>query len=267
MTSADPLSTERAAAEAAPWIASLRNVQNRLAAIVKPLGSEAIRGQSFHSWTIAEVLSHLGSQADVFDGVLTSGLAGTEPPGQDSMQPIWDKWAAKTPEAQVHDAVEANERLIARLEGMSADQLAKFQVKLFSIDVDAAGFAKFRLGELALHTWDVDTAVNPDAVIVPSAISLMVDGVSQFVPYFAKPAGETFRVRLITSDPTREFALSVGEAVALEPANSGEFDGTITLTSESYLLLLYGRLTPDRAMSIQAQGIGVEKLTSVFQGV
>jgi hypothetical protein len=74
MTSADPLSTERAAVEAVPWIVSLRDVQNRLATVVKPLGSEAIRGQSFHSWTIAEVLSHLGSQADVFDGVLTSGL-------------------------------------------------------------------------------------------------------------------------------------------------------------------------------------------------
>jgi hypothetical protein len=183
------------------------------------------------------------------------------------MQPIWDKWAAKTPEAQVHDAVEANDRLIARLEGMSADQIGKFQVKLFSFDVDAAGFAKFRLGELAFHTWDVDFAINPDAEIVPSAVSLLVDTVSQFVPYFAKPAGETFRVRLITSDPPREFALSVGEAVALEPANSGEFDSTITLTSESYLLLLYGRLTPDRATSIQSQGIGVEKLIAIFQGV
>lgn len=82
------------------WIAALRHSQDRLAAVVRPLTTEQLRGPSYHRWTIAQVLGHLGSQAEIFTAWLTAAVAGTDPPGREFMQPIWDTWEARTPEQQ-----------------------------------------------------------------------------------------------------------------------------------------------------------------------
>jgi hypothetical protein len=47
-----------------PWISALRHSHDRLRASVEPLGPDQLAQRSYPSeWTIAQVLSHLGSQA------------------------------------------------------------------------------------------------------------------------------------------------------------------------------------------------------------
>ena len=65
-----------------PWISALRHSHDRLRASVQSLGSDQLAQRSYPSeWTIAQVLSHLGSQAEIFGLILQAGLAGQEPPG------------------------------------------------------------------------------------------------------------------------------------------------------------------------------------------
>jgi len=84
-----------------PWISALRHSHDRLRASVEPLGPDQLAQRSYPSeWTIAQVLSHLGSQAEIFGLILAAGLAGQEPPGPEEFPPIWDTWNAKDPQAQ-----------------------------------------------------------------------------------------------------------------------------------------------------------------------
>ena len=54
-------------ASADPWISALRHSHDRLRASVEPLSPDQLTQRSYPSeWTIAQVLSHLGSQAEIF---------------------------------------------------------------------------------------------------------------------------------------------------------------------------------------------------------
>ena len=72
-----------------------------LRALAGPLTAEQLQQRSYDSeWSIAQVLSHLGSQAEVFDLWLDAGLTGQEPPGREAFGPIWEAWNARSPQAQ-----------------------------------------------------------------------------------------------------------------------------------------------------------------------
>ena len=159
-----------------PWISALRHSHDRLRASVEPLGPDQLTQRSYPSeWTIAQVLSHLGSQAEIFGLMLQAGLAGQEPPGREEFPPIWDRWNAKDPQAQATDAVRADQATLERMESMDADERERLHLKLFGMDIDATGFARMRLSEHAVHTWDVLVALDPAATLAPDAVALLID--------------------------------------------------------------------------------------------
>jgi len=72
------------------YIATLRNSHERLAALVGAMSEEQLTGQSYdRDWTVAQVLSHLGSGAEIALLMLEATLAG-QPMDRDAMAPIWD---------------------------------------------------------------------------------------------------------------------------------------------------------------------------------
>ena len=76
-----------------PWISALRHSHDRLRASVQPLGSDQLAQRSYPSeWTIAQVLSHLGSQAEIFGLILEAGLAGQEPPTREEFDTRYPDW-------------------------------------------------------------------------------------------------------------------------------------------------------------------------------
>src|SRR6266404_2449775 len=59
----------------APWIDALRRSHDRLRASVEPLDLGQLEQRSYASeWSIAQVVSHLGSQAEIFGLFLDAGL-------------------------------------------------------------------------------------------------------------------------------------------------------------------------------------------------
>jgi Mycothiol maleylpyruvate isomerase N-terminal domain len=64
------------------WIAALRTSHERLAKLVVDLDDDGLATQSMCTdWTVARVLSHLGSGAEIGLENLEANVAGREPPG------------------------------------------------------------------------------------------------------------------------------------------------------------------------------------------
>jgi uncharacterized protein (TIGR03083 family) len=227
------------------WIRALRGSHDRLAALLSPLGDDAITGPSYDTdWSIAQVVSHLGSQAEIFALSLDAGLTGGDPPAQEKFQEIWARWDNSTPREQVDNSLAVDEALVSRLEAMSDAERDGFTLAMFGNELDLAGFAGMRLGEAALHTWDIAVELDPKATVAPDAVELMVDRLPALASRFGKPAAEGRTVVIETTDPARTFRLTTGPEVAMTVA-SGPAD--LRLPAEALLRLLYGRLDAEHS--------------------
>src|SRR5260370_303728 len=140
----------------APWIEALRHSHERLRAVAGRLGPDELQRQSYASdWSIAQVLSHLGSQAEIFGLFLDAGLSGQDPPGPEAFPPIWEAWNAKSPQDQAADALRADEAATVRFESLDDDQQKQFRLHLFRTALDPARLAPRRLDHA--HTTSVET--------------------------------------------------------------------------------------------------------------
>jgi uncharacterized protein (TIGR03083 family) len=251
-------------------IAVARGSHERLTALVADLDEAALSRPSYDTeWTIAQVLSHLGSQAEIFGLYLEAGLSGADLPGTEIFQPVWDSWNARGPLAVRADLVTYNDALLTRIETLPAEAAGAFRMTLFGNDVDLDGFARMRVNEHAVHTWDVAVALDPSATVAPEAVDVMIDGMAQVARYSGRPSGESFRVRVLTTAPERDVLVSVGDHVTLAPADaSAATDGTVELPAEAFLRLVYGRLDAGHTPGVVESGArGLDDLRSTFKGV
>jgi hypothetical protein len=126
-------------------IASLRASVERLQDLVFPLSSNELESQAYPSeWTIAAVLSHLGSGAVIFLRRIDDMLAGKTTP-DDFAPSVWDEWNAKSPSAQAADGLEADRALLERLESLSAIERDEFQMAMGPMTFPFSVFVGMRL--------------------------------------------------------------------------------------------------------------------------
>jgi uncharacterized protein (TIGR03083 family) len=253
------------------WIGALRRSHDALRALAGPLTADQLAQPSYcPDWSVAQVFSHLGSQAEAFGLWFDAGLSGQDPPGQDAFRPIWDAWNAKAPQAQVADSLAANEKLIERFETLDAGQRERFRLQLFGQDLDLAGLARMRLSEHAVHSWDVAAALDPAATVAPEAAGLLVDTLGQLAAWTGKPDGTKRRLDVTTTGPQRHFTLETGEAVTLEPAPAGQREEPgpeLRLPAEALIRLVYGRLDPAHTPPVETRGVDLGELRPMFPGL
>jgi uncharacterized protein (TIGR03083 family) len=251
-----------------PWIGALRHSHDRLQAIVEPLDPRQLEQPSYASkWSIAQVLSHLGSQAEIFGLWLDASLKGEDPPSQEVFGPIWDSWNARSPEVQASDALHVDGVALERMESLDADQLARLHLNLFGMDLDATGMARIRVSEHAVHTWDVAVALDPAATVARDAAGLLVDTLGPFVARAAKPDGVQRRLRVSSTEPEREFILETGESVTLTPAEGEAGLPELRLPAEALIRLVYGRLDQAHTPPVQASNVDLDELRAIFPGI
>jgi uncharacterized protein (TIGR03083 family) len=254
------------------WIETLRRSHERLAGLVEPLTPGQLREQSYCTdWSVAQVLSHLGSGAEIALMMLPGALGEAEPVGREAFVPVWDRWNAKSPDDQAADALLADDRHIAALEQLTDEQLGRLKMDFLGMQLDAVGIIRLRLGEHALHTWDVAVHQDPAATVSADAAALLVDNVPQFLaPRLGKPLDEPFTVRITTADPDRDYLLSSADAVSLTdwPTDgSGSDAPQLQMPAESLLRLAYGRLDAAHTQSAVAGDLAaLDKLRATFPG-
>ncbi len=202
---------------------------------------ELTRGAYPSEWSIADVLSHLGSGAVITRRRLDDTLAGRDTP-DDYAPAIWDEWNAKQPAAQRDDALAADAALIARLQSVTAEQRNAFASAMGPITLDFDQFVAMRLNEHALHTWDIETVDNPTATIPTQTASLVVDNLELIAQFTANPTADTGTYTVATVNPDRRFTIELTpDSVTFDPA-TGRPPADLQLTAEAFVRLVYGRL-------------------------
>lgn len=255
--------------DARKWISALRKSHDDLIRRVEGFDADRLRQQSYCAdWSVAQVLSHLGSGAEIFFEVFQRTL--DERPPLEEFEPIWDRWNAMSPEEQATEMVAWDRRLMSALEGTSREQFQKLKVSFVGMTLDAAGFVGMRLGEHALHRWDVVVTDDPSATVLPSAVELVVDRVPTLAGHVGRsgPSGGRRAIGIHTSDPERRYLLRIGEQVSISDGTDDLRDGWLEMPAEALIRLVYGRLDPDHTPAgIKAEGAAdLDELRRVFPG-
>src|SRR5207248_1800889 len=184
---------------------ALRLSTRRLRDIATRLSETGLTRRAYPAeWSVAQVLSHMGSAAVIMQRRLEDALAGANTP-DDFAPSIWDVWNAKTPVQQRDDGLAADEALLARIEAMTPEERDRFALSMGPLTLGFTDFVAMRLNEHALHTWDIDVALDPAATLPPQVSELIVDNLELIARYTAKPTGDATTISVATVDPKRAF--------------------------------------------------------------
>ncbi|MFC4021544.1 maleylpyruvate isomerase family mycothiol-dependent enzyme [Micromonospora sp. GCM10011542] len=254
-------------------IAVLRAGHEELAALVRDLKEDdLLRPSGASEWQVSQVLSHLGSGAEINLAALTAARTGAPGPNSDANRAVWARWDAMPPAEHAAGFLAASERLVQAYEAMDAESRAQLRIDLGFLPepVDVATAGRFRLTEFALHQWDVEVAFNPFAAVTPEAVPLLLDQIAGMLAWTSRPqelAGRQATLLLRLHQPERTYGLRLGERVELTDAPEQQ-DGELTAPAEAWLRLATGRLGPQHTPDgVHVTGpVSLDDLRRVFAG-
>jgi uncharacterized protein (TIGR03083 family) len=253
-------------------IAALRSEHDTLASAVPTFSADQLTGPSGASeWTVADVLSHLGSGAEITLADLRASLGEAEPPGPGFNQSVWDRWNARSPQEQAAGWLESDAVLVGALEAVPEQRHDDLTIKLGFLPepLPFASYAAMRLSEVAQHSWDVRAGLDPAATIAePSAQLLaehLAEGLSFLLGFIGKPAAAGERTVVEISGTPYRIVLDDKARFTTE-----DLPATATFTGplESAMRLIYGRLGPRfTPAGVDVTGaITLDGLRAVFPG-
>jgi uncharacterized protein (TIGR03083 family) len=255
-------------------IKALRSGYDDLATRVRAFTADDLaRPSGASEWDVSQVLSHLGSGAEINLAALNGALDGTGNPGGEFNQGVWARWDAMSREDRADGFLTANETLIHRYEGLDERTRKNLRIDLgfLPAPVDVETAARMRLNEFAHHTWDVKVAFDPEATLAPEATPLLFEQAAQFIGFLGKAAeldGRPVTIAVHTTSPERSFGLNVADTVSVVEA-PGSPDAVLTAPAEWVLRLVSGRHAPEHtpaAVSVTGGTITLDDLRRVFPG-
>jgi len=237
----------------------------RLRRIVEALDENQYNARAYPTeWTVADVMSHIGSGAVIMKRGIEASAGGTSVPDGFN-QSVWDVWNAKAPGEQVADALAADQALLDTISGLTPDQRSTVRLDIGPMSLDLDGFVSLRLGEHALHTWDIEVAIDPTATVPGESAGIVAANLPMLSGFAGKPDGVERSLSVQTSDPALGFVLTTSaERVALEPAG-GAAKADLTIPTEALVRLVSGRLDPDHTPA-GVDELVVAPLRAVFPG-
>ena len=250
-------------------VQALRSSVDRLAALVRPLDDTSLTRRSFCSqWTIADVLSHLGSGATITRRYFQTSFENSEPPDDFNPQRVWDEWNAKSPRQKADDALVADSELMNVLEMTSPDDRARFKVSMGPREFDWDAFVGMRLNEHLVHEWDVAVTLDPSATLGAEGTQVVVDNLERVAKFASKAQDDSRTITISTTDPERSFSVVTGpEQVTFCSVQLGG-KADLSMSAESLIRLVYGRLDPEHTRaSVQGDHSLLDQLRLVFPGV
>jgi uncharacterized protein (TIGR03083 family) len=245
----------------------LRSSVDQLSARVGPLGDEQLVHPAYPSaWSIADVLSHVGSSGVIMGRRLDDALAGSAMPEEFS-EGVWAEWDAKSPRAKVDDGLAVDEAFTARLESVGPDDRSTVSVPFGPFTFDWDGFIRTRLNEHVVHGWDVAVALDSSATLAADGVRYVIDNLELIGRYTAQPVAPDRTVTVATSAPERGFAVTIAATTAEFASTDIVPNPTLRMPSEAFIRLVYGRLDVDHTpASVEGDADALEQLRQVFPG-
>jgi len=250
-------------------IEALRARHDELETLVSKLTPEELESRSGASeWTVAQVLSHLGSGAEIMLSTISEAAGITVAPTEN--QEVWDRWNSSSPEEQASAFLEHDERLVAALENTSAEQRRTAMIDLGFLPepVPFVTPVGMRLSEISAHGWDVAVAIDPDAAIDADAAALLLEHFSGglgFLLGFAGKADQLSNDAVITAG---DYQLVVDDSARIISGSDAVATATFTGPLEAVVRLLSGRLGPEHTPAdVEVSGnVTLDDLRKVFPG-
>jgi len=249
-------------------IAELRANHDRLAGEVAGLTEEQLTAASGASeWKIADVLSHLGSGAEIGWYPVKAAATGETVDAPEN-QEVWDRWNAMAPPDQASSFVQYDEQSVSTFEALTPEQRDSITIDLGFMPqpVPLATALGMRLNEQALHGWDVEVGLDPAATLTEESAALLAEHFSSTMTFLLGFVGKADGVgpaRVGLGDHT----IVIADTVSLE---AGAEDTTATFEGplEAGIRLLAGRLTPEHTPSgVAVTGnITLDELRTAFPG-
>jgi len=248
-------------------VAALRANHDTLAALVPTLSEEQLRAPSGAAeWTVAQVLSHLGSGAEISRKPIATA-AGEQVEAEDN-QSIWARWDASSPTEQAAGFVKHDAAYLDTVEVLSVEQRDRLMIDLGFLPepVPLLVALGMRLNEVANHAWDVRVGVDPSATVDTDSAELLVElfgGPLAFLLGFSGKADQVEReVRLAIPGGGIEIADTVTVTGDVDDPTA-TFEGP----AEAVVRLLSGRLGGEHAAGVSVAGnVTLDELRNVFPG-
>lgn len=254
-----------------PWLAALHGASQRLKDAVTDLSEQALARPSFaDGWSIAQVLSHLGSAAEISATLLERGIAGdTVGPRREELLPVWQRWDALSAPAQREAWQQADARHLHLLDSLDSRQRESVRVPYFAGLLSVPVYAGYRLSEQSVHAWDIEVALDPTAAIPAPEVELLWERLDLVATRFRDADTLTrlgpgqLAVELMA--PRRTLLLDLDAELHLYPCEAAQPAGTITGSAEAMLRLVYGRNRPQDGITATGM-ITLDDLRSLFPG-
>jgi len=250
------------------WLAALHTSSQRLAELVADLTDEELAAPSYaRGWSIAHVLSHLGSAAEIGTVLVRRGFDGDQTgPGERDTKPVWPRWDAMSAPEQRAAWREADAQHRALLDSTDA---ATVRVPYFAGLLSIPAYAGYRLSEQSVHGWDIEVALDPSATIPAAEVDLLWQRLDRVATRFRD--AETLarlkpgQVALELTDPRRTWCLDLGGELRIVACEPGDPTATVWGSAEAVLRLVYGRNRAEDGVTA-AGAVTVDDLRSLFPG-
>ena len=232
-------------------------------------------------WRVADVVAHLSSRA--FAVRISRGLEGDSSPPEGS-PPVSAHDEDAFAERIAHSALSLRESLgndLLRTFIANGDELNQIFAGLSPEDWDKLCYwppgpepirtlLDVRISELTMHEWDIRSKLDPQYSLTDDAARVLIDTVPRAVrrAFRADATLSTpIRYRFIVAGPiptSSDIAMS-RDGTRIEPSGISKTDVTFQCDAETYVLVMYGRLTPEAAIADRRLSFeGDERLAAEF---
>jgi hypothetical protein len=205
-------------------------------------------------WKNYQVISHLGSGAEIFQRTLESALDGKEALTPEGRQAIWGYFDGLAPSEVYPQFKDRVGKLIAYLEALPESKHNEI-VPTFAGNLPLPRALLTRLNEMALHVWDILVKQNPQAKLNDDSAALLLPMVVDRLPNRAKREGlDELHGRPIGFDISgpagRQFRLKPGgEQASVEDGLPTNPLFTVKMSSEAFQRMVSGREPIDKAVT------------------
>ena len=244
----------------------LQSESERIKQYLHALPLEALsKPSACTQWQVQDVIAHLIGVAETYANSVSRGLQGDTgplpgrlPAGQATAALSAESIAQRSIAARktlgdqllaIFDA--ANDRLNNLLAGLELEQRDMPCYHPGGI-VKARNFMDLRLKELAMHEWDIRSALEPEAHVSPASLPAIMTTISESIasgslrwafwsgPYLTTPVRYHFVVTGL--GPSKPDIVVEGNTLRMEDAGETPARVTMRCDTETYILLVYGRL-------------------------
>jgi hypothetical protein len=94
-------------------------------------------------------------------------------------------------------------------ERRTPEQVESWRLEMFGTVRDLTGLLQMRLAEHALHTWDIEVALDPAASLPSDAAGLVLGNLGFLISHVAKGTAEPRAISVTTTSPDRSLLLEL----------------------------------------------------------